>query len=141
MSAVRFPSVFGNHDLRQMWNRSWPDGSLRWAPTAFYADLWPRRMVFRLLCVLPTSLDRPHLFVRCSSRRFRNSTAYEGYCTDTTSGPAVTVPLRMLLRAVDDGHGFNPVSNQLIGFQVIEVASKVWHSCSRFFRFQAIHHD
>ena len=34
--------------------------------TAFYADLWPRRTVFRQLYVLPTSRDRPCLFVSCS---------------------------------------------------------------------------
>ena len=34
--------------------------------TAFYADLWPRRTVFTLRCVSPTSQDRPHLFVSCS---------------------------------------------------------------------------
>ena len=35
-------------------------------PTAFYADLWPRGTVFRRPCVLPTSADRPQLFVSCS---------------------------------------------------------------------------
>lgn len=38
--------------------------------TAQYADLWPRRTVFSLLCVALTSLDRPHLFVSCSSFRW-----------------------------------------------------------------------
>ena len=31
--------------------------------TAFYADLWPRRTVFRLLGGFPTSPNRPHLSV------------------------------------------------------------------------------
>ena len=35
--------------------------------TAFYADLWPRRPVFRLRWVLPTSQEHSHLFVSCST--------------------------------------------------------------------------
>lgn len=35
-------------------------------PTAFYAGLWPRRAVFSLRYVFPTSQDRPLLFVSCS---------------------------------------------------------------------------
>ena len=62
--------------LRPEWCVNLPFGGLRHellsphdVSTAFYADLWPRRTVLRLLCVSPTSQNRPQLFVSGSRER------------------------------------------------------------------------